>query len=295
MIIKELTAEDIPGFRNFFEVNAKCQDESFPPPKDYFITPEEPVYLLTDDEGNITGAAALMLHKAYRNAKTGRFRMFYCINNEIENYKLLFDKILPHTHGLNDIYCFVDEKFTDTRRAWEEIGFKVKRYSWILKRDTENFSLPGFPDGYELKPMISGWDEIAWCDIINESFAGMQGHVHLYPDKLEQWRRGPGHIDNGLMMLWHNKKPVGTIAFVKDTENGEDIIFIEAISLLKSYQGRGLGKNLLRTGIQLAKNCGVKHTMLSVNAENERAADLYIKEGFNKEALIYCYSYKINN
>jgi hypothetical protein len=34
--------------------------------------------------------------------------------------------------------------------------------------------------------------------------------------------------------------------------------------------------------------------MLSVNAENEKAAELYFNEGFKKDALYICYHYNIN-
>jgi mycothiol synthase len=295
MKVCELTDELVPAFKDYFSGYSGEQDESFPPLFDHKARTDEPSFLLVDDNGKILGAAALMLHKEYAGAKTGRFRLFHCIRKEASYYKLLLDEILKYTAGLKDIYCFVEDFRAETRDVWEKLGFKIKRYSWVLKRSTDSYSRPEFRDGFELRTFREGNDEQAWCDIINESFANLHGHTHLYPAKMKEWKKEPSYIQNGMKMLWHNEKPVGTIALAKEKESGEDIIFIEAVGVLNSYQGKGLGKNLIRAGIEFGKNYGVKHVMLSVNAENERAADLYLKEGFNKEALIICYSLEINN
>ncbi|HMQ80917.1 MAG TPA: GNAT family N-acetyltransferase, partial [Ignavibacteria bacterium] len=70
---------------------------------------------------------------------------------------------------------------------------------------------------------------------------------------------------------------------------------IEAIGVAGDYQGKGLGKNLLRTGIQYAADSGSPGVMLSVNGENEKAADMYFREGFKKEALYKCYYLDMKN
>ncbi|HEY3251631.1 MAG TPA: GNAT family N-acetyltransferase [Ignavibacteria bacterium] len=294
MKVTPLTENLIPSFKEYFKTYAHQQDESFPPDEDYVLRSDEPAYLLIDSDNKIAGAAELMMHKEYIEAKTARFRMFHCIEKDYHNYKKLLDAILKHTKGVNDIYCFVEDKCIDTCKVWERLGFNIKRYSFVLKRDIENITPSEFPKGYSLKTFNDGFDERAWCDIINESFANMQGHVHMYPEKLNEWRREPSYIKGGMKMLWHDGKPVGTMALIKESENGEDVIFIEAVGLLNSYQGRGLGKNMLRAGVEFGKNFGANSVMLSVNAENEKAADLYLKEGFKKEAVIICYSLKVN-
>ncbi|HJY63964.1 MAG TPA: GNAT family N-acetyltransferase [Ignavibacteria bacterium] len=294
MKIKALGIEDVPAFRDYFKKYSFEQDESFPPTVDYIPRIDEPAILLIDDNADIAGAAVLMLHKEYKEAKTGRFRMFHCIRKEAELYRVLQNEILKYTKGLNDIYCFVEDFRTDTKDVWEKLGFKIKRYSFALKRDVLNFTPPEFPEGFTLKTFRHGIDEQAWCDIINESFANMQGHVHLYPSKIDEWKNDPSFLAEGMKMLWHGNEPIGTMAVMKENENGEDVAFIEAVGILNSYQGRGLGKNLIRAGLEFSMDSGFNNVMLSVNAENERAADLYVREGFKKEALIICYHLKFN-
>jgi mycothiol synthase len=291
----KLTADLIPAFKQYYNRYSSEQDESFPPGDDYMLREDEPAYLLLDDAGIIHGAAVLMNHKAYAEAESARFRMFHCDVQYDINYRLLLDEILKHTSGLNDIYCFVEDNRTGIRDSWERTGFTIKRYSWVLKRITSGYTQPEFPQGYELRTFRPGMDEEAWCDIINESFAEMQGHTQLYPEKIGEWRKDPSYIADGMKLLWHGNNPVGTMALIKEDENNEEVIFIEAVGILNSYQGQGLGKNMIRAGIEFAENFGTKHVMLSVNAENERAAELYLKEGFRKDALFICYSYKLRN
>lgn len=289
----KLTCDRVNDFREYHNKYSSEQDESFPVRDNYTISEDEPVYLLTDDNENISGAAALMLHKEYMEIKEARFRMFHCKEKNIEYYRLLLYEILNHVKGLNSVYCFIQEKYIDVTNIWESLGFKIRRYSWVLVRDTDNFTPPQFPNGFELKTMADGVDEDSWCGIVNEAFEHMLGHTTMYPDKIERWRNDPGYIKGGMKLLWHKDKPVATAALVTEDMNGEETVYIESIGVLNAYQGKGLGRNLVRAGIEFAKNYGVKKIMLSVNAENEKAAELYLNEGFKKDEVYICYHYYI--
>lgn len=290
-----LTNELVPKFGEYFTMYSKEQDESFPPQENYTIREDEPVYLLIDERENIIGAAALMLHKQYADVKKARFRIFHCITPDVNHYKMLLEEILKHTGGFRTIYCYITDNQVKTREVWEKLGFTIWRYSWILKRATDECNAVTFPEGFEIKTIREGTDEQAWCDIINEAFANLSGHTEMIPEKIEEWRQSdPSFIKEGMILVWHKDKPVATAAIIKENENGEDVIFIESIGVLNSYQGRGLGRNILRYGVQFAKDFGTKHVMLSVNAENERAAELYLNEGFEKNELYICYHLKLN-
>ena len=295
MKIIPLTNELVPKFREYFLTYANEQDESFPPPENYTVRDDEPVYLLTDEVYNIIGAAALMLHKQYADVKKARFRIFHCIMPDVNHYKLLLENILKHCTNLETIYCYVTDKHIQIREVWEKIGFTVWRFSWILKRTSDDVKPVSFPVGFEIRTMREGVDEQAWCDIINEAFADMLGHTEMTPGKIEEWRQSdPSFIKEGMKLVWHKDKPVATAAIIKETENTEDMIFIESIAVLNEYQGKGLGRNILRYGVKFAKDFGVKHVMLSVNAENEKAAELYLNEGFEKNELYICYHLILN-
>lgn len=293
----KLTEDKINAFREYYNKYSPEQDESFPVLTDYKVSADEPVYLLTDDAGNIHGAAALLLRKEYLEIKESRFRIFHCIEKNTEHYRILLDEIQKHTGGLNSIYGFLQDKYTDSMKVWEELGFQKRRFAWILGRNSAGGPVPAFPDGFELRVMRDGIDENAWCDIINESFAEMLGHTHLYPEKIEQWKKEDIYIPGGMIMLWDKNtgKPLAVMGLNKENSEGEEVIFIDGLGVLKAYQGKGIGRNLIRWGIDYAKQNGFKRVMLSVNAENEKAAELYFNEGFKKSALYICYHYNTKN
>ncbi len=294
MKIEKLTQSSIPAFKEYFKKHAHQQDESFPPLESFTINEDEPIYVLTNS-GEISGAAALMIYPEYREAKTARFRIFHSKDGSKVSYNLLLNKILKHTQGLTSIYCFIEDKYSNITSIWEDIGFESRRFAWILERETSSFVKPEFPNGFELRTFRDGIDENSWCSIINEAFEHTLGHVRMTPQKIADWRIDPSYISGGMKILWHNEKPVATAAMIKEIVNGEEAIFIEAIAVLNSFQGKGLGKNILRAGIEFAKNYGAKKVMLSVNGENEKAAEMYFREGFRKESLYKCYYFDINS
>ncbi len=293
MKVVKLNNELVPAFRKFFAEHSKLHDESFPPAEDYSVSDSEPAYLLLDEAGNIAGAAALMMTPEYIEAGSARFRMFYCKEQKSEHYKNLLNEILNYTAGLNSIYCYTDDKQNGLCAAWEETGFKAKHFAWILERDNKEFTDPQFPTDFELKTFRRGIDEENWCSVINDAFRSSLGHVRMTPERINEWRKEPSWLEDGLNILWRNGKAVGSIGISNDTDDGENAVFIDAVGVIHELHGKGLGKNLLRYGLKYAVMNGYSKAKLSVNGENDKAAELYFKEGFVKEALYKCYYYDI--
>ena len=283
-------------FINYCKTYAKEHDESFVPPDDYKPRTDEPAFLLTDENGLVQGAAALMLHKEYTDISRARFRIFHCIVQNIMNYELLLNEIVQNAGKIDYIFCYITDEKRITREIWEKLGFSVWRYSWVLEKDITNIIPAGFPPGFELHTMREGTDETAWCCIINEAFNDIAGHTHLTPGKMDEWKKEKDYFSGGMKLLWDTDsgKPAGLIALsINEEENGR-VFFIQTIALLKKYRGMGLGKNLLRYGVETGGKLNFKKAALSVNAENSKAADLYLKEGFKIAEIYLCYHKKIN-
>lgn len=291
--VDKLTEKNIPAFKAYFKKYSHEQDESCPPVDDFSVNEDNPVYLLIED-GKITGAAALMLQPEYREARLARFRMFHTVYGDYISYSKLLNSILLHTGGLTSIYAFIEDNYSNIAKIWEELGFEARRFAWILKRPSEGIAEPVFPAGFELRTFRDGIDEEDWCRITNDAFEHTLGHVRMTPQKIEHWKMEDTYIDGGLKILWDSGVPVATLALAKEFQDNEEMLFIESIGVLKSAQGRGLGRNLLRYGLKFAAEHGYGNVMLSVNGENERAAGIYFKEGFEKEALYKCYYLDVN-
>ncbi len=294
MKVVKLTEKNIPAFKSYFKQFSHEQDESNPPLDDFSVSENDPVYLLV--KGNeIRGAAALMLHPEYREVRQARLRMFHAADGDYLSYLKLLNSILLHTSGLTSIYGFIEDNYSNIAKIWEDLGFESRRFAWILIRDTKEYTPPQFPEGYELRTFRDGIDEENWCNIINDAFGHSLGHVRMTPERIQHWKIDPSYIAGGMKLLWHNDIPVATLSMTKEEHKGEDFIFVEAIGVAGNYQGKGLGKNLLRTGIQHAAESGSPGVMLSVNGENDKAADMYFREGFKKEALYKCYYLDMKN
>jgi mycothiol synthase len=113
------------------------------------------------------------------------------------------------------------------------------------------------------------------------------------PDMIKVDRESDEYVENGMMILWNEENPVGVISMIKMEENGEYMAWIGPVAVLPEYQGKGLGRILLRAGVRHAADSGLNSSVLVVDAENTRAVNLYLGEGFYEIDASVCYSKKL--
>lgn len=256
------------------------------------VDQKNPTYLLLDQKSQIVGVVSLMNTAGYLANRKSRFRIFHSITPSLANYKLLLDAILLHTLELDDIYLFLPEERAESREIFEKLGFVIERYSWVMVRSKETVLSPAFPDGFELRPLCLNKDEQVWCDILNICFANIAGHIDSKPERIKNDLASEYYLDGGMLILWDGNKPVGLVRVSKDEEFLEDA-YLDHLAVLPEYQKKGIGRNLLRAGVNFSKDKGYKRCWLSVNAENSNAANLYLSEGFDKEMVAICYNKKL--
>ena len=293
MKVIELNNDNLNDFISYCRKYAKEQDESFIPRDDYIHREDEPAYLLFNDVNEHVGTAAVMFHRQFREIKKGRFRIFHCTQKSFDNYKPLLDSVLKYSEGIEDVYCFITDEKKDVRAIWEKLGFRIKRYSWVLDRNIEELIPAEFPEGFEIKKMTAGADEEAWCTIINSAFADIEGHTHLRSEMIDEMRKEKDYMEGGMLILWNGSNPAGLVKLIKLNDDGEARLFIETLAVHPDYQGKGLGRMLLRYCINFGKEMGLRKAELTVNSENEDAVKLYFKEGFKKTVVFICYNKKL--
>jgi len=149
---------------------------------------------------------------------------------------------------------------------------------------------PNFPKDIQLRPLREGVDEDVWCDIINECFANLAGHVHCTQDRVVEMLRDDELIEDGMMILWDGDKAIGTLCVSREESDGNMFAFIGAIAIIPEYRGRNLGRDLIRAAVQFGRDNGYENSSLSVNAENTNAANLYLSEGFEEKVVMVCYN-----
>jgi mycothiol synthase len=290
-----VTSANSKLFTEYCRTFSKEQDESFIPEVDFVISDSEIAYMLIDNSGDVIGAISLMLFDEYVSAGFARFRIFHSTDKSVESYSLLLQAFAAEfktnpNNKIEYVYAFIEDSNSEVCRIWESLGFRIKRYSWILERSTENVSPAQFPEKFVLTAFEYPRDLQAYCDITNDAFSDIQGHVELTARIFKEWTEQKGFLSGGIKILRYDGIPAGFLRISEEVnESGEKICFIETLAVKKEYQGKGLGRSLLRESLKLAGDSGYKKAMLSVNAENSKAADMYIKEGFKKETVYLCY------
>lgn len=132
--------------------------------------------------------------------------------------------------------------------------------------------------------LVSAGEDL--IEIYKRAYASMPNYAYTSDGEIEhyiQWlkkRAGDGFL---VARVW--SRPVGFIA-VDDswrTWYGEEVGEVHELVVDPAYQGKGVGKQLLRAGIDFLKNRGVRTIELWVGEKNDKAHDFYRREGFRED------------
>lgn len=298
MNIIQLTSEKKLDFINYCMKYRNEFDSTFLADEDlmsFELDEDNPTYILLNNNNNIIGVASLILNLYYRSAGSGRFRMFHTIESNKETYEEMLNLVLKHTDGLQKVFLFIDDNDKKMAEILKALNFKIKRYSYtLIKDDLEDMEV-SFPNGYELREFVAGRDEADWCKVRNLGFSEIAGcDTPKTPEMFKEMEKDEGHLPNGIIMLYHDNMPIGEVRATKEVEDDKEYVFISSLCLIPEYQGKGLGRNLLKTALNFGKSKGIQKGMLTVNAENENAVSLYLKEGFKKTIVVTCHEYYLN-
>lgn len=262
--------------------------------KDFRPNDENPTYIAIDEKGEIAAAASLVINDYMRSGRKARFRIFHSEIDDIELMGKLLQATIKHTEGLDKVFLFAPMGNKKQLAEMEALKFNIERYAFFLIRKDLPVPEINLPEDYEIRPFKPGKDEENWCRVRNASFATLKGNeTPMTPDMIAKMATDEDYIDGGMMLLYHKGNPVGVVRGAKDEYEGEPVMNIGPLAIIPEYQGKGLGRCLLRAAMQFADEKGYKTTVLSVNAENERAKALYIQEGFKEAEAVACYKYEL--
>lgn len=297
MKVEVLKSERINDFVSYCIKHRGEIDDSFLYDKDlrkFKPDNENPTYILINEQEEIMGTASLIINDYNRRGKRARFRIFHTEIEDIQCYRMLFEAILKHTEGLDKIFIFVSMENKKMMEFIEGLNFAVERYSFLLVR--ENLEVPQYslPEGYEIKTFRPGSDEEAWCEVRNTAFAHLQGsETPITPEMVAKMISEEDYIEGELMILYHGEKTVGVVRGAADIYEEVPIMNIGPLAIIPEYQGKGLGRILLRASLKFSKEKSYDRTVLCVNADNDRAKSLYIQEGFKEVQGVTCYKYDL--
>ena len=293
----QVTVSRISDFIDFCKAYRSAVDDSFLYDEDlagFIPGPDNPSFLIQDRKGSIVAAASLMTHGLFRRARRARFRIFHSVVPIKEYYGALHRAILKDLIGFDSVYLFLNTFSKEIAEIFRTLGYTIEGYSFLLVRREQETPKWQVPAEYSLRSLKPGRDEEDWCFVRNSSFASLRGSsTEITPEDIKKRMDKPGHLDEGMLMLYRGDSPVGVVQCEDDLYEDEPIMNIGPLAVLPEYQGRGLGRLLLRAALSFAAEKGYSQTVLCVNAENENAKSLYEQEKFRQVEAVACLSFSL--
>lgn len=294
--IVALSSERLEDFKAYCRKHRQEVDDSFLYEEDlaeFQIHGEHPTYIALNGEGELIGAASVIADAYQRKGMQARFRIFHSETGDTAVYRRLLDEIVKHRDGLEGMFIFVPSVNPGLMEIIGRLGFQVERYSFLLVNEPLQPASYELPEGYGIRAFRPGEDEKAWCVVRNAGFAQLKGsQTPITPDMVAKHAGEADYLNGGMLFLVHGDRPVGIVRCTDDEYLDAPIMNIGPLALLPEYQGKGLGRLLLRRALGFGRENGYRRAILCVNAENERAKALYLQEGF-KEAE-YAVNYRLD-
>jgi mycothiol synthase len=143
---------------------------------------------------------------------------------------------------------------------------------------------PIWPDGYVSRAFDRTRDVAEWIAVFNEAFADHPTPLQLDATRIEAGLGDPDNHDSDIVLVTDGSSGaiVGFCNCDMDRRDGKlgDHAELWSIGVRPDLQGRGLGRQLVRAGVERVRSLGIRNVSLSVNGRNESALGLYESEGF---------------
>lgn len=294
MQIEKLLLRDKDEFIAYCLKHRNEVDESFLYDRDlenFNPDDENPTFIARED-GKIVAAASLIIDAYQKKGRQGRFRIFHSEKKDLEVDSLLFTEITKYTEGIDKVFLFVPFANRELSNYIENLHFVIERYVFFLVKEIKEAPNVNLPEGYSIRTFEPDKDELDWCNIRNTAFSTLKGNsTPITPDMVRRQMSQPEYLEGGCMLLLHEEQPVGIIRGADDEYEGEPAVNIGPLAILPGHQGKGLGRQLLRAALAFTQEKKYKKATLCVNGDNERAKELYLKEGFLQAEGVTAYEY----
>lgn len=143
---------------------------------------------------------------------------------------------------------------------------------------------PHFADDVRVRPVAPGVDEPALVDLVNEAFRDHPSPLTLDLDRVRHVHAQPGFDPATILVVSPATEPGRMVAFCRveryDDDEGLPVGEVKLVGVLPAFRNRGLGRELVRWGVDAVRRRGAGDVYLSVEGENEGALHLYATLGF---------------
>src|SRR5262249_3202945 len=163
----------------------------------------------------------------------------------------------------------------------ERHGYRHDRWFWLMRRERgAGAPAPEWPAGIRVRA-FDGSDAMLrrWLEAYADSFSGHYRFVLGTIDQYRQRMKQPGFRADGVLLAYRDARCVGFCANILHPTRGE----IGSLGTTHAARGIGLGRALLRWGVDWLERESTLPVTLLVDGDNEGALGLYRSEGFEVE------------
>ena len=281
ILTRALTSEDATAFAASVERSIAAGEllGSSSPHGEFLVTwslAEPQLVSVAERDGTFAGwvhpeVKALVVEPAFRRQGIGRALVERGL--EMESLRSRPNLLLGAVPGEEPAHAFL-----------AATGFEQHSVLWDLELPPAvPATPPSWPDGVTTRPIAFATDRPAFIRLFNDAFRDHATPLQIDPamadaplDQLP-WKEEDLQVADqggelvGFSLTEPRRLPEGGVESHGD---------IGMIGVRPDLQGRGLGRQLLRWGVQHLRGLGVETVTLSVNGRNPRALGLYESEGF---------------
>lgn len=168
----------------------------------------------------------------------------------------------------------------------EKRGHVLERWFWDMQLPAGQAVEPAlWPDGLHVRTFVHDQDEELLTHVRNVTFAHHYGSVTRTVEEMTYRTRQPDFHASGVFFAFDGDNIAGFCYTSRDPREwerrGEKIGHIQLLGVVPDYQGRGLGRALLLTGVNYLRGF-VDLVELGVEGKNDNALALYESVGFRQ-------------
>ena len=170
----------------------------------------------------------------------------------------------------------------------EAVGLRYHSSLWLMRLDeAATPPPPAFPDDLVVRWLEPGTDEPAFVELVNEIFLDHPSPLHVELGEVRRAHARQGFDPSTILLVSPASDRERLVAFCRVATSTEDdgalAGEVKLVGVRREARARGLGRQLVRWGVDALRQRGVARTFLSVEGENEGALRMYEDEGFRRE------------
>jgi mycothiol synthase len=193
--------------------------------------------------------------------------------------------------GGDIIHVCIHENFRAGRVFFSESGFYPVHVHVELEKDLEDVLEQDKEPGINRVGYFSEGDEPLLAELQNRIFTGSWGFSPNSEEEIKYYLDFTQCRVSDVLLLKNESERIGYLWAHPSvaSESVEKKGRIHMFGITPEFQGKGLGKNLLRVGLEHMKEQGYKTVDLTVDEDNRPAFTLYDSMGFKEKFLSLWY------